>query len=81
MDRAAAQTEAERLNNEHPEREKFRWAVAGSEERGFSVARFPQRPGQQIDPLKSAIETKPEPNPADDPRPSSWRDVPPYAAG
>jgi hypothetical protein len=78
MDRDAALAEAERLNDEHPERDRFRWAVAGSEERGWSVARIPLRPGQSIDPLKTSIEAAPKPNPADDPRPSNFRAVPPY---
>ncbi len=81
MDRAQAQAEAERLNREHPEREQFRWAAAGNQAKGFSVARFPLLPGKRLDPLKTTIEAKPEPNPAEDPRPSQWRAVPPYGAG
>ena len=76
MEHEAAQAEAKRLNDEHPERGKYRWAVAGSDERGWSVARIPLRPGQQIDPLKTTIEAKPQPSPADDPRTSQERNAP-----
>lgn len=81
MDRAAATAEAQRLNAEHPDRDRYRWAVAGSEEKGFSVARIPLRPGQRLHPLKETTEARPKPSPAEDPRDSFQRNVPPYAAG
>ncbi len=81
MDRTGAQAEADRLNVEHPERERFRWAVAGNDDEGWTVARYPVLQGKRLDPLKETIESHAQPNPADDPRPSQWRDVPPYGAG
>jgi hypothetical protein len=55
--------------------------VAGNDDEGWTVARFPVLPGKRLDPLKETIESHAQPNPADDPRPSQWRDVPPYGAG
>jgi hypothetical protein len=77
MNRDDAQALAERLGREHPERATHRW-VAREIADGWEVVKVRLPEGIRRDPLKATTEAKPKPPQADDPRPSSFRQVPPY---
>jgi hypothetical protein len=81
VNRDEAQRRAAELNSEHPERGKFRWMAREAQD-GWQVARITMPGGVRLDPLKQAIEAKPKPPDAPDPRPAFFRDVGgPYAGG
>jgi hypothetical protein len=80
MTREQAEREAERLSREHPDRASYSWfaqQVGGV----WSVVRVS---GSLTRPrgVNPAVEAKPRPPQADDPRPASWRDLGgPYVGG
>jgi hypothetical protein len=79
MTRSEAEAECRRLANESPDRRKHRWVPREDGDGGWSVVRIGLPPQQQ----PSATETRADERPAtpDDPRPSTWQNVPPWAAG
>jgi hypothetical protein len=81
MTHEEAQRECERLASEHPERETHGWFPREYGKDEWSVVRVPVPEGLRLHPLKASVEARPRPPQADDPRPSSWQNVPPYAAG
>ena len=79
MTRDEAETLRERLAREQPE---STWVArrAGDEWEVVKV-RLPGAPGARRGPLTATTEAAERPPQGDDPRPSGWRDVPPYGAG
>jgi hypothetical protein len=74
MTRTEAEDRARTLNAEHPERGSYRW-MARDAEAGWQVVRMAIPGGVRLDPLKTAVESRPQPQPADDPRTSYDRNV------
>ena len=68
MTRAEAEDKAATLNREHPDRGLYRW-IARVESDDWQVARVSIPGGVRLHPLHEAVATKPQPSPADDPRP------------
>ena len=68
MTRDQATDRAQELNTEHPERGRYRW-LARETGGDRQVVRMTIPGGVRIDPLKGAVESRPKPNPAEDPRP------------
>jgi hypothetical protein len=67
MTRDEAADRAAVLNREHPERARYRWMAREAAE-GWHVVRMAIPGGVKLEPLHAAIETRPRPAPADDPR-------------
>ena len=80
MEREAAERERNRLQAEHPDRAHNTWIVRDAGEGNYEVMRVPLPPGMKRDPLKTAVESKPSPRDAEDPRQGPLRDIPPYGA-
>jgi hypothetical protein len=78
--RAEAEQAAQRLAREHPDRETHRF-VAREREGVWEVAKVRMPEGMRTHPLKATTEAKPKPAQADDPRPSSVRQIPPFGPG
>jgi hypothetical protein len=76
VERAAAEGEVERLNRDHPERDKFQW-VAMPHRDAWAVVKT--RRGSRVDPLKATTEAKPKPPQQEDPRSALQRDVRGYS--
>jgi hypothetical protein len=79
MTRAEAEAEAARLAAESPDRDKNRWVPREEGDGEWSVVRIALPPAQE----PTGTETRGDERPAtpDDPRPPSWQNVPPWAAG
>jgi hypothetical protein len=79
MNRAEAETEAARLAAESPDRDTHRWIARDDGDGNWSVVRIGLPPASEA----TGTETRGDERPAtpDDPRPSSWQNVPPWAAG
>jgi hypothetical protein len=79
MTRDEAATEAARLNREHPERDRYRWATR-EDEGEWSVVRVAlPKPG--VGPLTPSTQAK-QPAPPPDQHPTDLPGgLPPYAAG
>jgi hypothetical protein len=67
MTRAEAEDRAARLNAEHAERDTYRWMARAAGE-GWEVVRVAIPGGVRLDPLKEAVESRPRPQPPEDPR-------------
>ena len=80
MERDAAERERKRLQAEHPDRARNTWIVRDAGDGDYEVVRVPLPPGMKRDPLKTAVESKPSPRDAEDPRPAIFRNIPPYGA-
>jgi hypothetical protein len=79
--REEAQSEAQRLAAEHPDRATHRWLAREDADGSWSVAKVTLPPGLRADPLKETVEAKPEPPQPDDPRSAYERNVGgPYGA-
>jgi hypothetical protein len=74
MTRGEAEDRAGGLNREHPDRARYRW-MAREAASGWEVVRVSIPGGVRLDPLKAAVEARPLPSPADDPRTSHDRNV------
>jgi hypothetical protein len=74
MTRDEARDRAHELNAEHPERGRFRW-LARETGGDWQVVRMTIPGGVRVDPLKNAVESRPQPNPAEDPRSSYDKNV------
>jgi hypothetical protein len=68
MNRDEAADRAASLNAEHPERKRYRW-MAREADGAWQVVRMAIPGGVRLDPLKASIESRPRPQPAEDPRP------------
>ena len=79
MDHEAAEQRAEQLRREHPDRLTHTWMARGSADGGWEVVKV-RLPGLRTAPLKASIESRPRPPQPDDPRPSTFRNVPPFGA-
>ena len=66
--RDEAATQAAALNAEHPDRSRYRW-MAREADGGWQVVRLTIPAGVRIEPLKATVESRPRPQPAEDPRP------------
>jgi hypothetical protein len=74
MTRDEAADRAKILNDEHPDRASYRWMARDTAE-GWQVVRMSIPGGVRLDPLKTAVESRPKPQPADDPRTSYDKNV------
>jgi hypothetical protein len=74
MTRDEATQRATALNGEHPEREHFRW-MAREADGTWQVVRVAIPGGVRIDPLNASVESRPRPEPAEDPRPLHDKNV------
>jgi hypothetical protein len=74
MTRAEAEDRAKTLNAEHPDRASYRW-MARDAQAGSQVVRMAIPGGVRLDPLKNAVESRPQPSPAEDPRPAHFRNT------
>jgi hypothetical protein len=68
MTRGEAEDRAKALNAEHPDRRSYRW-MARAADGDWQVVRMAIPGGVRLDPLKAAVESRPRPQPAEDPRP------------
>lgn len=76
VDRPVAEGEAERLNRDHPERDRFEWVTMPHKD-GWAVVKT--RRGKRVDPLNATTEAKPKPPQQEDPRSALQRDVTGYS--
>jgi hypothetical protein len=67
MTRDEAASRAASLNEEHPERGRYRW-MAREADGAWQVVRVAIPGAVRIDPLSASVESRPRPNPAEDPR-------------
>jgi hypothetical protein len=79
MTRAEAETECRRLSAESPDRETHQWVPRDEGDGNWSVVRVSLPPATE----PTGTETRGDERPAtaDDPRPGTWQNVPPWAAG
>jgi hypothetical protein len=68
MTRAEAVHRAKSLNAEHPDRASYRWMARTAGE-NWEVVRVAIPGGVRLDPLQATVESRPRPQPAEDPRP------------
>jgi hypothetical protein len=81
MTESEARARCAELASEHPERETHRW-FAREEADGWEVVKVAMPDGMRIRPLTPAVEAKPKPPQADDPRSAFDRNVGgPWVAG
>ena len=81
MTRADAEDRAAALNREHPERSRYRWLAHGSGD-AWEVARVALAGAITRDPLTATVESRPRPEPREDPRPLFDKNVGgPWAIG
>jgi hypothetical protein len=59
VDRRAAEGESERLNSEHPDRDRFEWVAFADRGESWAVIKVLKR--KRIDPLKATTEAVPRP--------------------
>jgi hypothetical protein len=76
MDQAEAAAEATRLNDEHPDRDRFEWVALARSGGEWAVIKGPRR--TRIDPLKATTEAVPKPAQPDDPSFGPLGDLPGY---
>jgi len=74
MTRAEAEDRAATLNREHADRGIYRW-IARSDRDDRQVARIAVPGGVRLHPLHGAVETRPQPTPAEDPRPAHFKNT------
>jgi hypothetical protein len=76
VDQRQAESEAARLNNEHPDRERFEWVALARDAETWAVAKSPRR--ARVDPLKATTEAVPKPPQPEDPNFGPLGDLPGY---
>jgi hypothetical protein len=59
VEQREAEQQASRLNDEHPERDVFRWVALPHKNGVWTVVKAPR--GKRVDPLKATTEAKPRP--------------------
>jgi hypothetical protein len=74
MTKADAENRARELNREHPERDRYRWSARESGE-AWEVVRLAIPGAIRLDPLTATVESRPRPEPREDPRTSYDRNV------
>jgi hypothetical protein len=80
VDHQAAESQAAKLRQEHPDRLTHTWMARGSSDGEWEVVKVRIPGGPRIDPLKATVEAKPKPPQAEDPRSSTHRNIPPFGA-
>ena len=79
MDHVAAENRAEELRREHPDRLTHTWMARGTADGEWGVVKV-RIPGFGRGPVRATTEAKPKPSQPDDPRPSTFRNAPPFGA-
>jgi hypothetical protein len=79
MTREEALARCEQLNAQAGEGASFHWLAREREGGEWQVVKVPGLPGGR-GPLKEVVEARPRPATADDPRPSTVQQIPPYGA-
>jgi hypothetical protein len=74
MTRADAESRAAELNREHPERSRYRWMPHGTGD-AWEVVRVALPGAIRLDPVTATVESRPQPEPREDPRPAHFRNV------
>jgi hypothetical protein len=81
MTRAEAEDQATTLNREHPDRGIYRW-MARADGDSWQVARISIPGGVRLHPLQGSVESRPQPQPQEDPRPAHFKNTGgPWVAG
>jgi hypothetical protein len=80
MTQDQAQKHAAQLNAQRPEGDAGTW-IATQGDDGWHTVRVSALGFKGVHPLKATVEAKPRPRDADDPRPTSFRDVGPWGIG
>ena len=80
MTEAEARDRAAELNALRPEGDAGTWIVTRADD-GWQPVRVAGPGFKGVHPLKATVEAKPRPRDADDPRPTSFRDVGPWGIG
>jgi hypothetical protein len=70
-----------RLSTEHPDRDTHAWIARETATGDWEVVKVRVPGGARRDPLEATTEAKPKPPQADDPRPSIFRNIPPFGPG
>lgn len=78
MTRDEAESRATELNDARAEGDAGTWIVSQTPEGGWRPVRVAAPGFKGVHPLKATVESRPRPRDAEDPRPSTFRDVPPY---
>lgn len=81
MTRDEAERRSADLNAQRAEGDAATWIVTNTKDDGWQPARVMAPGFKGVHPLKATVAARPRPRDADDPRPSTFRDVPPYGAG
>jgi hypothetical protein len=68
MNKADAENRAAALNREHAERARYRW-MAHEAGGAWEVVRMAIPGRMRLDPLTATVESRPQPEPREDPRP------------
>jgi hypothetical protein len=76
VDQRQAQSEATRLNSEHPDRDKFRWVALARGAETWAVVKSARR--SRVDPLKATTEAVPKPPQPEDPNFGPISNLPGY---
>jgi hypothetical protein len=79
VDHEAAERRALELRATHPDRLTHTWMARGSSDGEWEVVKV-RIPGQRAAPVNATTEAKAEPPQPDDPRPSTFRNAPPFGA-
>jgi hypothetical protein len=74
MTRAEAEDRAARLNGEHAERHAYRWMARAAGE-DWQIVRAAIPGGVRAEPLHETVESRPRPQPPEDPRPLYSKNV------
>jgi hypothetical protein len=75
-----ARQHAADLNAQRPEGDAGTWIVTQADD-GWQAVRVAAPGFKGVHPLKATVEAKPRPRDADDPRPTTFRDVGPWGIG
>jgi hypothetical protein len=81
MTREEAQAACARNAAEHPERASHVWMPRQRVDGSWGVARVAAAPRPRSEDLSGAVETRPRPPQAPDPRPGPMQNIPPYGGG
>jgi hypothetical protein len=74
MTRAEAEDRAARLNAEHTERHAYRWMARAAGD-DWQIVRVAIPGGVRAEPLHETVESRPRPQPPEDPRPLYSKNV------
>jgi hypothetical protein len=79
MTKEAAQAACLRFAAEHADRHTHHWVPRESPDGGWEVAKI-ALPAPRTPPMTTEARAEPKPPHGDDPRPSTFRDIPPFGA-